>query len=198
MMKKFLLTILVITFFLPIAHAQDTLPNFSVRDAGNNRNVISWVNNYQKVKQISIQRSAESTKNFRTILSVPDPMNKQNGFVDTKAPSANMYYRLFIMLEGAMYIFSPSKRAFVDTSVASDPGKKLLDPFGIEINKPLKDIDSLITFNDKNSKNKPNIFVPSMYVYTARDGNVHLNLPEVESKKYHVKFYDEVMPVGEL
>ena len=192
-MKKYvLLLVSLIMITSPGLFAQDTLPKFSLKNAGNNRIIISWTNNYQRVKQISIQRSADSLKNYKTILTVPDPMNKSNGYADAKATSDNMFYRLFIMLDGAMYVFSSPKRPVVDSSqMAEAERKKMLDPFSLEVNKPEKNIDSTIKANGLDSKNKPNIFVPSMYVYTARDGNIHLNLPDATSKKYSVKFYDE-------
>ncbi|MES1219709.1 MAG: hypothetical protein ABUT20_29685, partial [Bacteroidota bacterium] len=62
------------------AFAQDTLPKFTVKNIGNKHIVISWRNNYDIVKQISIQRSPDSLKNFKTIMSVADPTTKENGF----------------------------------------------------------------------------------------------------------------------
>ena len=192
MMKKIILVLLVIGSFCHRPAAQDTLPKFSVKNVGNNRIIISWKNNYQVVKQISIQRSADSLKNYKTILTVPDPKNKENGYVDTKAPSDNMYYRLFIMLDGAMYLFSNVKRPIRDSAgIAEAESKRSFDPFSLDVNRPAKDIDSTLKASGLDSRNKPNIFVPSMYVYTARDGNIHLNLPDVLLKKYQVKFYDE-------
>jgi len=191
MMKKIILLSLIISSACYRPAAQDTLPKFSVKNVGNNRIIISWKNNYQVVKQISIQRSFDSLKNYKTILTVPDPKNKENGYVDTKAANDNMFYRLFIMLDGAMYLFSNSKRPVFDSSQLAAEQKRLLDPFSVDVNKPMKDIDSTLKDNGLDSRNKPNIFVPSMYVYTARDGNIHLNLPDVISKKYAVKFYDE-------
>src|SRR5262249_16526811 len=150
-------------------------------------------NNYGLVKQISVQRSYDSVKNYKTILSVPDPMNRQNGYADTKAPATNMFYRLFIVLDGSMFTFSPARRPVIDTSVAKVQieKKKSLDPFSIEVNKPAKSVDSVIRTGGFDSKNRPNIWVPSIYVYTAKDGNVHLNLPENDTRKYSVKFYDD-------
>jgi hypothetical protein len=192
-MKK-LTSVLVFTITASLfttLSAQDSLPAFSARNAGNNRVVISWLNKYQFVKQISIQRSADSLKNYRTIMTVPDPLNKENGFVDTKAPNDSQFYRLFIVLDGSMFIFSKPQRPEIDTEMVADAQRrKLLDPFSMEINKPAKLIDSSMV-NAKDTKNKPNIFVPSLFVYTARDGNVHLNLPDADSLKYSVKFYDE-------
>jgi len=192
MMKKIILFLFTATLVFTQLEAQDTLPKFSVRNVGNNRIIISWINNYQQVKQLSIQRSFDSLKNYKTILTVPDPMNKENGYVDTKATNDHMFYRLFIVLDGAMFTFSAAKTPVMDTASKSEAErKKLLDPFSVEVNKPAKSIDSTLISNGLDTRNKPNIFVPSMYVYTARDGNVHLNLPDADTKKYSVKFYDE-------
>src|SRR5688572_4902316 len=79
--------------------AQDTLPRFSVRNVGNNRIIIGWVNNFEHIKQISIQRSHDSLTNYKTILTVPDPTTKHNGFVDLKAANDHMYYRLYLLLD---------------------------------------------------------------------------------------------------
>lgn len=98
--------------------AQDTLPRFTVVAKANKRNVISWTNLFTKVSQISIQRSNDSTRNFQTILTVPDPKALQNGFVDTKAPAPNMFYRLFIVLDSGKYQFSRSTRPAPDTGIA--------------------------------------------------------------------------------
>jgi hypothetical protein len=192
MMKKsilLLITTVVAALFFHL-YAQDTLPKFSLKNLGSNRIIISWTNNYQRVKQISIQRSPDSLKNYKTILTVPDPMNKQNGYADTKAASDNMFYRLFILLDGSMYTFSAAKRPIFDSTAAEAEKKRLVDPFSIEVNRPEKSMDSTLKTNG-DTKNKPNIFVPSIYVYTSRDGNIHLNLPNADTKKYSVKFYDE-------
>jgi len=192
MEKKSLLVFILIVSFLSKLSAQDTLPKFTVKNVGNNRVIISWTNAYGLVKQISVQRSNDSLKNYKTILSVPDPMNKQNGYADTKANGGNMFYRLFIVLDGSSYIFSTAKRPVIDTvATEAEQQKKLLDPFSVEVNKPVKNMDSTLKGSGYDSRNKPNIFVPSHYVYTARDGNIHLNLPDADTKKYSVKFYDE-------
>jgi hypothetical protein len=193
-MKRFILLPLIFMFsFICKLFAQDTLPKFSVKNVGNGRIIVSWINNFGLVKQIGIQRSFDSVKNYKTILSVPDPMNKQNGYADTKAPAPNMFYRLFIVLEGSMFTFSTAKRPVVDSAQINVEAeqRKSLDPFSIDVNKPAKNIDSTLKASGFDSKNRPNIWVPSIYVYTARDGNVHLNLPETDTKKYSVKFYDE-------
>src|SRR5437868_6038751 len=95
--------------------AQDTLPHFSVTNAGNNRFIVGWVNNYPLVKQISIQRSHDSLKNYTTILSVTDPNAKQNGFADVKAPNDHMFYRLFVVLDKGEFFFTNPQHPVLDT-----------------------------------------------------------------------------------
>ena len=113
---------LLIVVFAGSSLAQDTLPKFTVTTRGpvkgSNKIFISWTNTFEAVSQISIQRSTDSTRNFQTILTVPDPRVRQNGFVDAKAQTPFMFYRLFIVMEGGKYLFSKSSRPFWDTTRA--------------------------------------------------------------------------------
>ncbi|HVU98547.1 MAG TPA: hypothetical protein VHE34_25170 [Puia sp.] len=102
----------VILFLLltTILRAQDTLPRFSAAARGPGRILISWHNKYPVVTQISIQRSADSLRNFTTLLTVPDPRLPENGAMDNNAVHPNFYYRLFIVLDNGKYIFTASHR----------------------------------------------------------------------------------------
>ena len=63
------LGLLFLTVWFSIASfAQDTLPRFSVTNAGANRVIIGWVNALGPMRQISIQRSFDSAKSYKTIL----------------------------------------------------------------------------------------------------------------------------------
>ncbi|HEX2682716.1 MAG TPA: hypothetical protein VHL77_02215, partial [Ferruginibacter sp.] len=95
---------------------QKPLPEFSVTTRGNGKIIIGWQNAYPVVTQISIQRSFDSLRNYKTILTVPDPTTPQNGFVDTKALTDFQFYRLFIVLDSGKYLFTKPRRAILDTS----------------------------------------------------------------------------------
>src|SRR5882724_6959741 len=111
--------LLLVSMGTLMAAAQDTLPKFTLVNKGNGRIVTSWTNPYKSsVHQLSIQRSFDSTRNFKTILTLPDPTVPQNGYVDTRAASEHMFYRLFILLDSGKYIFSASKRPAPDTAKA--------------------------------------------------------------------------------
>ena len=162
--------------FTQLSMAQDTLPKFSVKHLGNNRIVIGWVNNYPVVKQISIQRSHDSLKNYKTILSVTDPAAIQNGFADKTAPNDHMYYRLFVNLDKGEFFFTEAKQPVPDTM-------KVVNP----VIQKIKDTMN----NGRNAVVKKPDFVPSFYVYTRKDGYIFINLPDADRRKYHIKFYED-------
>lgn len=179
-MRRIFAIILSTLFISVAAAAQDTLPKFSVKDAGRNRFIIGWVNDYPVVKQIGIQRSHDSLANFKTILSVADPNVRENGFVDAKAPNDHMYYRLFIVLDKGQYFYTASQKPYKDTSAVSRPKNSVIDRMEDSITANIKPI----------TPRKPD-FIPSFYIYTNKEGYVFINLPDADRKKYQVKFFEE-------
>ncbi|MFM7511619.1 MAG: hypothetical protein ACKO33_07615 [Bacteroidota bacterium] len=246
-------------------NAQDTLPQFSVKDIGKNRYVISWVNNYPYTAQISIQRSFDSTRGYKSILTVPDPTAKQNGFADTKAINDHMFYRLYIQLENGRYLFTTPKKpspADVETvpaaKPASNPDQVMLKkneevmltkstpvnpPSALaEKNKAPEQVTTLTqlptattltlstptensttTSNQITSdipvvkrlepvvyklhnirlgdsaktplavitKDEPNAYAPSLFVYTHPDGNIRVQVPnKARLSRYRIKFFE--------
>jgi hypothetical protein len=184
-MKKTVLILFSLIICLCL-QAQDTLPNFSVTNAGSNRIVVGWTNTFETIRQISIQRSFDSVKNFKTILTVPDATTPQNGYVDTKATNDHMFYRLYILLDKGVYLFSNAKRPDWDTSTV----RKLGSPDNPSLNLPVISNDPVST-NPVVTNNlaKTELWVPSKFVYTFRDGYIRINLPEEENKKYNIKFF---------
>lgn len=178
-MKKRLLLSTLSVLVVFVSFAQDTLPNFTVKNLGNDRDgrpsvVISWVNNFDSLKQISIQTSHDSLRQYRTLVSLTDPNAKLNGFADKKAPNDHMFYRLFVVKKNGEYFFTDAKKPYLDTV-------KVVIP--IETPVIVKKPETVIV-------KKPE-FTPSFYVYTNKDGYVFINLPDAEKKKYRIRFYEE-------
>jgi hypothetical protein len=123
------------------------------------------------VTAINIQRSGDSLKNFTTIGSVLNVGPGINGFTDPKEfiPS-DQYYRLFISFEGGSYLFSKSHRPGIDT-LQQIP----------EIEKPVA---------KESSGFERNMFIPSNHVYTGKDNNVIISLPDAAKRKYSIKFFE--------
>ncbi|MEO5682108.1 MAG: hypothetical protein ABIQ88_05670 [Chitinophagaceae bacterium] len=110
------------------AAAQDTLPSFTLVNKGSNRIIISWTNPYTDIRQLTIQRSFDSTKNFKSILTLPDPNVPQNGYADTKATNEHMFYRVYILLDSGKYVFSKSKKPVLDTSRTRERPREIKQP----------------------------------------------------------------------
>lgn len=173
-MRKALFRSIVVFLLLPVCAmsqqtVQDTLPRISVKSI-NNRHIISWKNTYgAHIANINIQRSTDSLRNFTTIGSVLNPQNRENGFADVKPPSSKVFYRVFVAFEGGNYIYSRSYRPVIDSTV-----KVVVKDSVVVVEPP-----------------KPTGFVPSKRVFTGKDNNVVLSIPEAANKKYTVKFFDE-------
>jgi hypothetical protein len=193
---------------------------------------------------------------------VPDPKVLQNGFVDTKADTAFMFYRLFIVQDSGKYLFTKSKRPMLDTVQVAEPvaennesrqrvvladnvtaqeAAAIKETIKQTAKEPIKETpkeekvvvpipvpekfitvmrhDSVISqVNEKYFKRfrdsivhktkdtiafasvdtilikpfiPPVVYKPSKFVYTEKDGNIAIVLPEAGIKKYAVKFFDE-------
>ena len=68
--------------------SQDTLPDFTVVNR-NGKVILSWVNDFPVIKQLSIQRSPDSLKGFKT-------------------------YKLYILLDNGNYMFSTAQKPHKD------------------------------------------------------------------------------------
>ena len=252
---------LILGWLLPgiflASNAQDTLPQFSVKDIGKERYVISWVNNYPYTAQITIQRSFDSIRGYKSILTVPDPNAKQNGYADSKAINDHMFYRLYIQLENGRFLFTaakqPSREIFITepqpkpvlTTSPTVPQKKeelapkqgsstTPAPVAVAINA--ENNPAYITTDEKTTaevelatentvtreipavkrvepiivrlqnvrlgdsaktplavttKDDPNAYAPSLFVYTHPDGNIRIQVPNrARLSKYRIKFFE--------
>jgi hypothetical protein len=166
-----------------IVAAQVFLPEFSViqLSAGNNR--ISWNNPHKNCIQLSVQRSSDSTNNFRTILSAQSPELVENGFIDKSAPTNGaVYYRIFYSLKGGTYYFS-----------------KTISPKKAEATKETKKTNSKkTTKNNKRSKNNKhkkeataNHIMNSKFIRINDKGNLIVALPKASELKYDLFIYNE-------
>lgn len=215
-MKKYKFLILFFCLSaLQYVSAQEVLPGITVKDYSG-KIVVSWQNAYNvPVTNISIQRSFDSTRNFSTIGTVLNPQNLENGFADDNPPYNKMYYRLFISFEGGSYLFSNTARPVKDppivkretsianveitasTPVDTTAGK---NDVGINPAKPALQTNPLIDSITKLPIKRDPVVVrtdpesfpyPSLRLYTGKENNLVIHLPDAAVKKYTVKFFDE-------
>lgn len=153
--------------------AQDTLPRITVKSISN-KVIISWRTTYgARITAINIQRSGDSIKNFTTIGSVLEPNNRENGFVDSKAPAPGMFYRVFVAFAGGSYVFSKSYKPVVDTGIAGSTVPEIIPPAHQYVPE------------------EPSGFIASRYIYTGKDNNIIIDLPDAATSKYAIKFFDD-------
>jgi hypothetical protein len=191
--------------------AQNPLPQFSVDDLGKGKIRISWVNPYgDACIQVSIQRSFDSVKNFRTILSALSPGLPQNGFIDNDYAAPYSYYRIFYVLDGGAYYFTKPHKVlsgFNSSSIQSDSGQiitvyfhdSVYERFRYPDFKHFSDSiltqtrDSLFTQSSNEVILRSYIshaaWIPSMFVYTDRTGNLNINIPDAKQKNYSIIFF---------
>ncbi|MGH2563394.1 MAG: hypothetical protein ACRDE5_02695, partial [Ginsengibacter sp.] len=82
------------------------------------------------------------------------------------------YYRVFISFEGGTYMFTKSHKPVIDT-VKNIAETKEKEP---------KEVTRKVRI--------PNIFIPSKLVYTGKENNVIISLPDTDKKKYSIKFFE--------
>ena len=212
---RLIFAFLLFTFYF--SSAQDTLPKFTIIDKGNNRIQIKWINPYHTCNQMLIQRSFDSSKNFKTIFAVPSPNLPVNGYVDNAAAINNMYYRIFYVLEGGNYFFSVSQRPIqlgmylkkdTASSIEYTDNRQIIIKKGDSTIRIL-DIKQFQQFRDSmlvQTKDtlfskafdtiviKPFIpkavFIPSTHVFTEKEGYVKIVLPDANEKQYRIRFYE--------
>ena len=217
---KRLVSLVILIVLSSSLSAQDTLPHFTIVERGN-RVTISWVNPFETLVQLNVQRSFDSLK-FSTVYSATSPQLPQNGFTDIKMPTNQIFYRIFYVLGGGRYFFSEVRRVGSATNYTSgrDVSANFLKMAGgdnrvvtIQMKesvsrqipgssfKAFRDSvlrltkDTLIAVNDSLVLLNPYIvreaFRTSMYVFLNKDGYINVSLPMVNEKKYRLKFFEE-------
>ena len=202
MPKQFLLFVFSLFLFCSKTFAQnDTLPLLNIKSVGK-RVIVSWKQNYKKViTTLNIQRSYDSLKNFSTIGEVLSPQSIENGFIDANPPYRKMYYRVFVAFDGGSYIYSKTYRAQKDTStniatVSQFPANMVQEKFPFSILQSGEDGKvPVLVIKPKNNNleldEKPKITYPSQRIYTLKDNNILITLPNTATIKYSIKFYTE-------
>ena len=194
--------------------APQKLFQFSATELSPGLNKISWQNPYKKTVQLAVQRSADSLKNFRTILSAQNPALENNGFNDHTAPhDVPVFYRIFVTLEGGGFFFTPVLRS---QKAAAKPEAPKLAPAASPkvVTKAVPEMKETTTavkkaalsipkpaatIIKKDSIVPPKIIVPenpflnkkpSRYVYTDAKGYLVISLPKAAINQYKLIIYD--------
>ncbi|HEU4553367.1 MAG TPA: hypothetical protein VFS25_11055 [Chitinophaga sp.] len=178
---RLLFIALLFNIFTLGVHAQapsytpPVLPDFSAL-IKSGKIQLEWLSGFTNVKQIGIQRSLDSVLNFNTIAYAASPAQTRNAFLDNKPLPGSNYYRLFILLNNGRYMYSHTVLAVPDSTISATQKLQMEDVK--ELEKPGEKAPEKVVWH------------PSNTIYTTVDGNVNINLPDAEKKKYAVKFFD--------
>ena len=209
-----ILMALMLTMQAIIIQAQtDSLPKFLLTER-NGYVIVGWNNSYPEITQLIIQRSTDSVTGFRSIMSMPDPNAKSNGFIDKKGGTSSMFYRLMIVLPGGRYNFTEAKKPLITSISLTNNSQERDDSLLPDKDKRknhgkhalVKKIESDQAARDNEKRNlitKTNIlpridiletinkFHPSTFIFTNEEGNLILLLPDAEKRHYHLHVFRE-------
>lgn len=186
-MKPIRILCISLAFFaaIPALQAQDTLPSFSIINRGG-KIILSWVNPFDSLVQISIQRSPDSARGYKTIMTIPDATSVINGYLDSKAPNPTQFYRIYVQQQQGKFFFSEIKKPVVDDSRQNIYLQASNTLTGSRNNNS--------NFKDSSRIKPPdprNIFTPSFFIFTNNEGNLVIALPQTKLKLYSIKFFQE-------
>lgn len=204
-----LLFLLTLTAGFSRISAQPALPDFvGVTQKG--INLLSWTSQYEKLKSIAVQRSADSVFNYATIGYVRGLKQGPQAFIDGHPMPGNNWYRLQILFGSDLTWYSNRLKLFVDSSQLAQAGV-------LPSNDSLQKIASRIVFNDttgtmtvssepRKTGNKPVLsvkipeatgadayaYIKSQYVFTNPfTGHVNVEIKDARESPYSLKFYDQ-------
>ncbi len=187
----------------------DSLPMFKVTNPLTGNIIISWVNKYPSIKQITVQRSTDSIKNFKSIATMPNASIPQNGYSDKSTlPKVKYFYRLYLVIDNRTFFNTKSQSAVIDTTwkiKLAELRKKRFIEDSLETELKLlakKELEAMEAEAKKakidNKPPKPVKFIPQ-FVFNNKGGDILLKLKDAgASNVYSVKFYKETQLILEL
>ncbi len=181
------LYIVFLLFFTGSAVAQPMLPDMqAVTQKG--LNILSWVNQYDGIKSIAVQRSSDSIYNFTTIGYVKNLKKGPQAFVDGHPNPGKNFYRLYIAFSSDLTWYSNRIKLLVDSSQLMQQG--VLPP-----NDSLQKMISATSSSIPDaSELSAYTYIRSQYVFTNPfTGHINVELPEGAEKKtnFSLRFFDQ-------
>lgn len=177
--------LLLILFLLPfVAQAQyPELPSMSVVTE-NAQNKLSWTCQYDGVKSIAIQRSADSVKNFITIGVLNSPKKGIQSYIDNRPLAGKNNYRLQIMFAGDVEWFSNLYKVILDSNVIAKSMEGIIKTGSTNANTDYNN-------SGNGSVSTDFYYTPSSQIYTnPYTGHINISLKDALTKKYSIRFYD--------
>jgi hypothetical protein len=170
------------------AKAQPMLPDMQTLTQ-KGINILSWVNQYDGLKSIAVERSSDSIYNFTTIGYVKNLKKGPQAFIDGHPSPGVNWYRLNIVFSSDLNWYSNRAKIYVDSA-------QLLQQRVLPPNDSLQKMASSMTLNagaGDPSEINAYTYIRSQYVFTNPfTGHVNVELPENADKKatYSLRFFN--------
>ena len=117
-MKQVIIALTLLFFVIDLS-AQDneipTLPSLKI-ETKNGYNHISWVNTYNGLKSVIIQRSQDSVLSFVTIGNIARPRSGVQKFVDKNPKLGKNYYKVRVLFQSELEWFSNTYKVVLDSA----------------------------------------------------------------------------------
>lgn len=193
--------------------AQPILPDM-IGATQDGMNILSWTCQYDGIKSIAVQRSADSVFNFATIGYVKELRKGPQAFIDGHPMPGNNWYRLYIVFGSGLTWYSNYLKLVVDSAQLLQqkvlPPNDALQQYASKVeligdefsstagNKSANNTVSSATAKTETSKNKapilkipdintpehPAMYIKSQYVFT-NPFTGHVNVEIPEASKHH-------------
>lgn len=166
------------------------LPDFVIENK-EGFNIITFFNTYENgVKQITIQRSADSNVNFTTIGRVPQTKKGNAAFVDAHPLLGKNWYQVTMEFTSGIDFKSNLKSFIVDSAMLSQQKIVTQQEVLQEVaNKAAEQSKSVVNAVETQVQE---VKIPkSKYVFTNPfNGNINIELYDAYTKSYKIEFYD--------
>lgn len=169
-------------------------------------NILSWTAQYDGLKSIAVQRSADSFFNYTTIGYVKNLKKGPQGFIDGHPLPGKNWYRLYIVFNSDLTWYSNRFKIMVDSSQLvqksilppNDSLQKLVPKVvsalgGVKLDtatgKPAQKVT--VPILGEISETDAFSYIKSQYVFTNPfTGHVNVELPEIRKHVYGLRFFD--------
>lgn len=203
-LKLLLFSALLITAncVLHTAQCQPILPNIiSITQHG--MNLLSWTNQYDGIKSISVQRSSDSSYNYTTIGYVKGLKKGPQDFIDAHPALGNNWYRLYIIFASDLTWYSNRFKLHVDSarllavrgpSPSNDSLQKIAGTLRItDTNAAVVAATKPVISLGASDANGPDAYayIRSQYVFTNPfTGHINVEIKDAKQFKYSLQFFD--------
>jgi len=164
----------------------------------NAQNKIIWNLQYDAIKSLTIQRSADSVKNFAMIGIIKNPKKGIGNYIDIHPMVGKNYYRVSIEFTGGNDWSSNVYKVIRDSATIA---KSLASK--INTGSTNSKTNGILESKSTPTENIAFYYTHSTHIYTnSYTGHINITLDDAPNKRYQVRFLDpskvEVLKIGRI